>query len=219
MERSERMVKVWDPVVRVGHWALAAGFILAYFSEDDFLTLHVWAGYAVGAIICLRLAWGFVGSTHARFRDFVRSPTVTLRYLADLLGRRAKRYLGHNPAGGAMVVVLLLALAGTVSSGLMLYAIEENAGPLAGWATAISEGPAMAGLIQPAIAEEDDEDRRGTAPYGEGDREEFWEEIHEILANMTLFLVGLHIAGVLYSSYQHRENLVLGMISGRKRRD
>ncbi len=217
MERSEQMIKVWDPVVRISHWILVVAFFIAYFTEDDFLTQHVWAGYVVGAVVCLRLVWGFVGSPRARFSDFVRSPAVTVCYIRDLLGHRAKRYIGHNPAGGAMVVALLLGLGGTVSSGLMLYAIEENAGPLSGWVANDTSGSDMTGPI-PTVADGDN-DNRHSADYEEAEREEYWEEIHELFANLTLMLVGLHIAGVLFSSYQHRENLIRAMFSGRKRQE
>ena len=132
---------------------------------------------------------------------FVRSPRETLKYVADLSFGRARRYIRHNPAGGAMVVALLLSLSGTVFSGLVVYALEEDAGPLAGWVADADEHQ-----------EEDDE-------HEESAFEEFWEEVHEILANFTLLLVGLHIAGVLFSSYAHKENLIQGMITGQKRSD
>lgn len=193
MNTPDKTIRVWDPIVRIGHWTLVIAFFTAYLTEDDFLTQHVWAGYAVGIVICVRLLWGLIGSRHARFVDFVRSPAETLRYVADLAANRAKRYIGHNPAGGAMVVALLLSISGTVFSGLVVYAVEEAAGPLAGWVAGYNAS--------------------------ENASEEFWEEVHEILANFTLLLVGLHIAGVLFSSYAHRENLIRGMITGRKRRD
>jgi cytochrome b len=220
MDRNTQMIKVWDPIVRLGHWMLAVAFFTAYFTEEDFLEQHVWAGYVVGAIVCLRFVWGFIGSKHARFSDFVKSPAFTLRYIADLPANRARRYLGHNPAGGAMTVALLLALGGTVWSGLMLYAIEDDAGPLAGWVAAAADAAdeeSAIGLIPRARADADN--KRDFGGRREDASEEFWEEIHELLANLTLILVGLHIAGVLFSSYQHKENLIWGMFTGRKRRD
>jgi cytochrome b len=221
MTNNEKTVRVWDPIVRLGHWTLVIAFFTAYFTEDDFLTQHVYAGYVVGVVVCVRLLWGFVGPKYARFSDFVRSPAVTRQYLADLMTNRAKRFLGHNPAGGAMIVALLLGISGTVSSGLMLYAIEEGEGPLATWVADVSVPSGAPILISRALADDDDDDDddgRDTGEEHEEDaREEFWEEIHEIFANLTLFLVGLHIAGVLFSSYAHRENLIKAMISGRKR--
>lgn len=215
MKNSTGMIKVWDPIVRLGHWILVAAFFTAYFTEDDFLTQHVYAGYVVGAIVCFRVFWGFVGTRRARFSDFVYSPLVTLRYISDLVAGRAKRFVGHNPAGGAMVVVLLLGIAGTTISGLVLYAIEEGEGPLAGWVAA----PATSGapiLLADAFADAEGDKRSGPKKWNNEASEEFWEETHEVLANLTLLLVGLHVAGVLFSSYRHRENLVKSMFTGQK---
>jgi len=216
MKPSANTIRVWDPIVRIGHWALVLSFFVAYFTEDDFLTQHVWAGYAVGAIVCIRLAWGFIGSEHARFSDFVRSPAATLRYLGDLMGHRARHYIGHNPAGGAMIVALLIGLSGTVYSGLMLYAIEEDSGPLAGWVAQDNTATVLPAIISTARADDDDRESRN----GEGESgEEFWEETHEVFANLLLLLIALHVAGVIYSSYVEKENLPKAMITGRKRID
>ena len=182
---------VWDPLVRAGHWLLFAGFFVAYLTEDDLLTVHVWAGYLVGAVVVVRVVWGFVGPRRARFADFVDRPAAALAYLAGLLRGQARRYLGHSPAGGAMVVALLVGLALTVATGLALYAEAENAGPLAG---IVAARPA-AGL-------------RGGSVL---------EEAHELLANLSLLLVVLHVAGVALASFMHRENLVRAMLTGRKR--
>lgn len=211
-------VRVWDPIVRYGHWVLVVAFFTAYLTEDNFLTLHVWAGYVVGVIVFIRLLWGFVGTKHARFVDFVRSPTETLRYLGDVRSARAKRYIGHNPAGGAMVIALLICLSGTVFSGLVVYAIEKNAGPLAPW-VADASAPASLATSSKGDGYTDPDESRHDDEHEDSKFEEFWEEIHELLANLTLLLVGLHVAGVLYSSYAHKENLIRGMITGRKRRD
>jgi cytochrome b len=126
-------VYVWDLFVRVFHWALVVAFTVAYLTEDDPLTVHVWAGYVVGALVVARIFWGFVGSAHARFSDFVYAPATAFRYVRDLVALRGgHRYLGHSPGGGYMVLLLLLFVAATVITGLIVYGGEQQAGPLAG---------------------------------------------------------------------------------------
>jgi cytochrome b len=116
---------VWDPLVCLGHWALVAAFAVAYFSAEEEASgpdpLHVRGGYIVGSIVVLGVVWSFVGPRHARFSDFARSAIVALGYFRELLYGRARRYVGHSPAGGAMVIALLLSLAATVATGLMAY--------------------------------------------------------------------------------------------------
>ena len=181
-------IAVWDPVVRGFHWTLAATFIVAYVTEEDFLSLHVWAGYVLLAAIAVRLLWGFIGTRHARFSDFVTKPSTAIQYVKDTLNLKAKRYIGHNPAGGLMIVTMLISLVITGASGLLLYGAEDHAGPFAAWFTANSH---------------------------------FWEEIleefHEFFANFTVFLVVIHLAGVLVESVLHKENLVRAMWNGTKR--
>ena len=205
-------VKVWDPLVRIGHWILVAAFFTAYFTEEELLTQHTWAGYVVAGVVLVRIAWGFIGSEHARFGDFVRSPGATLRYLREIATNRAKRFIGHNPAGGAMVLALLLSLVVTTWSGLEIYAIEENAGPLAGLYGEAATVPQLPSLVASAHASGDDHTNERESA------EEFWEEVHEVAANLTLLLVLLHVAGVVVASVSHRENLVKAMVSGRKTR-
>jgi cytochrome b len=113
-------VKVWDPFVRVFHWSLAGLFFLAYATGDESENVHIAAGYAIAGLLALRIVWGFVGSRHARFNDFVRSPGTVLAYLRDVMLLRAPRYVGHNPAGGAMVVALIAMLSGTCITGYMM---------------------------------------------------------------------------------------------------
>jgi cytochrome b len=124
-------IRVWDPLVRIFHWTLVGGFATAFIVEDDILGVHVWAGYLVLALIAVRLVWGVIGTRHARFSDFVRKPSDVLAYIRDALRLRAPRYLGHNPAGGAMVIALMAAVVLTGLSGLAVYGAEELSGPLA----------------------------------------------------------------------------------------
>jgi len=132
MNELNGWVRVWDPLVRISHWTLAVAFFTAYLVEDDPLIVHVWAGYLVAGVVLFRVLWGLVGPRFARFTQVVRGPRAVLGYFRDMLARRGPHYLGHNPAGGAMVVALLICLTVVSVSGLGLYAIEEGAGPLAG---------------------------------------------------------------------------------------
>jgi cytochrome b len=105
-----RSVAVWDPVIRIFHWTLAAAVLTALVSDED-RALHEAAGYVALALIGLRIVWGFIGPWHARFSSFVRSPGAVLGYLGDIATGRSRRYLGHNPAGGAMILLLIATVA------------------------------------------------------------------------------------------------------------
>ncbi len=113
-------VKIWDPFVRVFHWSLVASFAVAWLSAEDVRVLHEWAGYAAGALIGLRLVWGIMGTRYARFRQFIRSPGTVAAYLRDIATGREARYLGHNPAGGLMILALLATMAAVATSGWMM---------------------------------------------------------------------------------------------------
>lgn len=182
------LVKVWDPLVRVFHWSLVASFALAYLSGEGWDWLHVNAGYLVAGLVVIRVIWGFVGTRHARFADFVRRPRVVRGYLSDLLRLRRHHYLGHNPAGGLMIVALLVALTLTTASGMALYGLDSGAGPLA----------ALAGL-------------------GGGFWSDVLEGLHEFSANATVVLIVMHVSGVIVESMLSGENLVRSMWDGKKR--
>ena len=206
---------VWDPLVRFFHWGLVLSFIIAYLTGEEESLAHVYAGYTILGLILVRLIWGFVGPHHARFSDFVRSPLAVMKYLKNLIAGNAENYIGHNPAAGWMVIALLVSLTLTGVSGLKLYGLEGH-GPLANQVTI---GIATARADEHNEAHERHEDGEAEEENGDEhdeDGEDFWEEIHEVLANITVFLVLLHIAGVVLSSFYHRQNLVKSMITGYK---
>ena len=220
MNSARGNIAVWDPLVRIGHWVLVAGFVTAYLTEGEPLGVHVWAGYAVGAVVLFRVLWGFVGPAHARFGEFLYSPAKILGYLRDLLSFRSRRYLGHSPAGGAMTLALLLALAVTVGSGLLAYGDEKHAGPLAFLfpAPTVSESQGTTDAPLFPSLDEDADDGDEARAEGPGRREESqFVELHETFGNLTLLLVILHIGGVVLASFAHRENLARAMVTGRKR--
>jgi cytochrome b len=206
-------VNVWDVFVRLFHWSLVAAFFVAYFTEDEVMALHVWAGYAVGGLVVLRVVWGFVGTGHARFSDFLFGPFAASRYLRDLIAFRARRRLGHSPAGGFMVFLLLAGCVAIVASGLATYGAAGH-GPLKGYVGRDTAIPSLA-MVRPALAAEVEHERKER--HAKTTAEKFFGGVHEILANLVLTLVLLHIAGVGLASLAHHENLVRSMVTGRKR--
>lgn len=196
-------VRVWDPLVRIFHWGLVGAFATAWLTADELQPVHEIAGYVVAGLVAFRLVWGLVGSHYARFAQFVRGPSATLGYLGDIVRGRERRYLGHNPAAAAMVVMLLVTLSGTALTGWLMAEPERQA-----------MLPALPQILAPAFADEDGEGREHGALRG---GEETLEELHETFANLMLFLVALHVAGVLLASFRHHENLTLAMVSGDKR--
>ena len=168
-------VRIWDPFVRVFHWLLVIGFAVNFFElVRPGKYPHRVIGYVILSLIAARLIWGLIGPRHARFADFVRAPREIIDHLRALIRNRDRHYLGHNPAGGAMIVILLLT---TLAVGAT------------GW---LSRADWFFGV-------------------------KWMEEVHGILANTMLALVILHVLGVVHACWRHRENLVLSMLTGRKR--
>jgi cytochrome b len=168
-------IPVWDIVVRIFHWSLVVSFAVVWLTGEDAKQVHEVLGYGILGLIGIRLIWGFIGGKYARFSSFVTSPSTVIRYLKDMFAGKAKRYIGHNPAGGAMIIALLLTLLAT---------------GITGW---LATTDAYWGV-------------------------EWVEEVHEFAANFSIVLVVGHIAGVIFASRAHGENLVKAMISGRKLR-
>ena len=187
------MTPVWDLFVRAFHWILVVAFAVAYFSEGEPMWLHAWAGYFIGALVVARVVWGLIGPATARFSYFVTHPREVVAYLKALPRGRAKRHLGHSPAGGAMTIALLVGLLLTVGSGMAMLALESAKGPLAPYLAGVEGGI----WIWPWV----------DVAYG----------LHEACVSLMSMLIIVHLAGVALASFMHRENLVAAMWHGRKR--
>lgn len=196
-------VKVWDIAVRVFHWSLVAAFVTAYLSGDENELLHTNTGYVIIGLLVFRVLWGFIGTKHARFTDFIYSPAKIFAYARSLASGSPRHYLGHNPLGGIMVIALLISLSLACFSGLKLYAAEDGKGPLA--------NESSLSLISSAYAHEG-----GEHHVRDKEATQLWEELHELFVNISLGLVILHIMGVIVASVLHKEPLVKTMITGKK---
>lgn len=185
---ASRTVALWDPVVRLFHWALVLAFFAVWFLGKfgpDQMTLHFYAGYAVGGLVVVRLIWGFVGSRPARFTSFVRGPGAVLGYARDLPARRPSNTLGHNAVGALFVVGILAVLAVQVATGLIGDPEDYvNTGPLADYVAIETSRSALA--------------------------------LHELLGNLAMIMVLVHVAAIGFYRRWKGEDLVTPMITGKK---
>ena len=167
-------VLVWDVPVRVFHWLLVFSVAGAWLSAESerWRWWHETLGYTALGLMAFRFVWGWVGSRHARFADFVRPPAEVWAYVLKMVRLRAPRHVGHNPLG-AWAVLALIAL--TTLTGVSGWLIADGDAP--GWL----------------------------------------EEAHELAANALMATIVVHVLGVLFSGWLHRENLVRAMLTGRKR--
>lgn len=179
---------VWDVPVRIFHWLVVVLVLVGWATQEiggNAMTYHMWSGYTVLALVLFRLIWGFVGSQHARFGDFVRGPGTVVRHMLDSSKGPSAASHGHNPAGGWSVLALLTCLLVQAVTGL--FANDEI----------VVEGPLVARVGQ--------------------DMSNWITTIHRYNFNVLLGLIGFHIAAVLFYLFAKRENLILPMITGRKR--
>ena len=191
--KSLRRERVWDPLVRITHWTIAAAVLLNGLIVEEESLAHAWIGYVAFGMLGLRLIWGFVGTEEARFTAFPPNPRAAVRHVADMLAGRRQNHRSHNPLGALMVYALWGTLMVVSVTGIMM---EGAPFPVA----EASNGEAY----------EDDHE-------GEGG-EEAIEEVHEAAANLLLMLAALHVGGVALESRLSGVNLVRAMMTGVKTR-
>ena len=115
---------IWDPVVRTCHWTLAACLVANYWLTEPGSDTHAWFGYVAAAAVGIRVAWGFLGTGHARFDDLRVSPGAIGRHLQELADRRLPQDSGHNPLGAAMIYLMFLVVALLASTGWLHEEID-----------------------------------------------------------------------------------------------
>lgn len=195
---------LWDPLVRVSHWVLAATVILNALVTRGGGAWHVTLGWLAVAVLLLRLAWGLVGPAEARFAAFPPQPLAALRHLRALVMGRPGLYPSHNPAGAIMVYALWACLAAVIGTGLAM----TPASPV----TLFEQEAAVASGDWSKLAVGDEP----------GDEEDKWRgplrRVHTWGADLMLVLAVLHVAGVAAESRALRRNLVAPMLFGRRPR-
>ncbi|SFF48517.1 Cytochrome b [Fontimonas thermophila] len=112
-------IPVWDVPTRIFHWLLALCFLGAYLlaERDEWRLVHATLGFTAGALVVFRIAWGWIGTRHARFSSFAFRPREVIGYLHSLMRGQVQHYTGHNPAGSWAIYAMLALVLGTAASG------------------------------------------------------------------------------------------------------
>lgn len=197
---SRTPLPAWDLVVRLSHWSIAVVVIANGLITGGGSALHVALGWGGGLILLVRVIWGVIGRTEARFTSFPPAPFKALAHVGDLMRGKPREHASHNPAGALMIYALWLSLAIVIGTGLVM---TKAATP---WEISAQQAIVDGGdwsQLAPTEGEEDGE--------GEG----VLKEVHEIFANLMLILAVVHVAGVGIESRMLRRNLVKPMITGK----
>lgn len=194
--------RIWDPLVRLTHWGVAAAVLLnGLIIEDESLT-HIWIGYVAVGLLALRLIWGFIGTRPARFSSFPPSISAALGHVGDLFAGRHRQHASHNPLGALMVYALWGTLTVVSVTGIMM---EPTPFPTSRSSIEMQESSHESGRDHDGGDEHD----------GEGG-EDILEEIHEVAANLLLLLAAFHVGGVFMESRLSGINLARQMVTGRR---
>ena len=191
---------LWDPVVRLSHWALALVVLLNAVLTEGGGVPHVLIGWGALAVLLLRLVWGLVGPAEARFSAFPPTIRGALSHLADLVKGRPRDYPSHNPAGALMVYALWGTMAVLIGTGIAM----TGTGPL--------------GTLERKAAVETMDWSQLDLGESRGEEGEILKEVHEVAGNLILILAGLHVAGVVVEGRALGRNLVAPMLTGGRRR-
>jgi len=112
-------IRVWDRFVRVFHWSLVLCVLANYFIIDDGELIHQWIGYTASGFVVARIVWGFVGSRHARFSDFLPTPTRLKQHVSRVVAGEPDFHPGHNPLGALMMLALITLVLALGATGFM----------------------------------------------------------------------------------------------------
>ena len=214
---EKKQIVVWDRFVRFFHWSMILLIFLAYMTGDIKGPLHKYIGFGVLGLVAIRIFWGFSGTKYALFSNFVCSPVKALNYLKELATGKTTHYIGHNPAAAWMILLLL-------SSSIIICLTGYAAHTAKRGMNSIGSGNTIS-IVGNAYADDDRKERHEGKHKGrerhkdgesDGESDSVWSDIHEVSAQFLLILICLHIVGVAVSSKVHNENLVKGIITGKK---
>ena len=189
MSSQLRREKIWDPITRLWHWAIAASVIVGWcfgeFRSFSTIQWHFYLGYTTGGLLVFRYLWGFVGPTPVRHATLLKSTPQVFSYTGHLFTRNPSGTPGHNPLGVLSVISIMLVLTFQVTTGLF----SEDDG-------LFSSGPLASEVADGTVRQ--------------------LTKLHHIGAKAIMVLVGLHVAAMVFYQVWKRENLIAPMLTGFK---
>jgi cytochrome b len=194
----------WDPVVKVTHWSIVAAILANALVTEEGSDVHIWVGYALAAILALRLLWGLIGPAEARFSAFPPSSRRALAHLRDIRAGKKEDHRSHNPLGALMVYAIWSILGVIIASGIAM------AGPPS--TVFLDRAERSSEVTQKVVVEQSDADE--AAEHADAE-ESVWEEVHETAVNLLYILIALHIAGVIFETRRSGREILLAMLPGR----
>lgn len=208
----------WDPVVKLTHWSVVAAVVANALFTEEGSGAHVWIGYALAAILALRLLWGVIGPAEARFSAFPPSPGRAIAHLRDIRAGRHAEHRSHNPLGALMVYAIWSCLGAVIASGIAMAGLPgqargENHGERS---DAVVAGAAAQERGDEAQEHKGDEAQGEEAEGDEGREEGPLGEVHEVAVNLLYLLIVLHLAGVVFESRRSGREVVVAMLPGQR---
>lgn len=201
----------WDPLVRITHWGIVVAVIANALIVEEGSGVHVWVGYGLAALLALRLLWGLIGPSEARFSAFPPSPSRALAHIREIAAGKRTAHASHNPLGALMVYSIWTCLAVIIATGIAMA--PPSAAP---WTRLENRSHVEAlertNATGPTAENEDGED---------SEREEgVLTEVHEVAVKLLYLLIALHLAGVIFETRRSGRQIVTAMLpwpAGRKR--
>lgn len=176
-------------MIRIFHWFLVALFIALFITGNNNNggnAIHIISGYLLTSFVLARIVWGFMGNENALWHNYLYSPKSTFNYLLKLSSLTPVKFKAHNPAGGTMILIMIIMLVAIITSGLLIQSLFELEGIFLLLATYVNDSQAL--IIK---------------------------DIHFFLSYILLVTIGFHISGVIYSSYIYKANLPIMMVTGK----
>ncbi|OYU35077.1 MAG: cytochrome B [Novosphingobium sp. PASSN1] len=204
MTDQPKPARRWDPIVKITHWSIALAVLANALLTEEGSGAHVWVGYALAAVLALRLLWGFIGPAEARFAAFWPSPRKALAHLRDIRTGTVTHHASHNPLGALMVYAIWACLLTIIATGIAM------AGPPSLKGASFNEAVRGREVISAPSHAESGEEEGDEGGESEGE-EGLVGEIHEVAANLLYLLILLHVAGVIFETRRSGRQVLVAM--------